>query len=97
MNMADPSPPFSIIRAIVRWFVDLAKMPGRIRVLADGAKAARDQRFPCPNCADGRLQNLTADIPGYSDTPLGTCSGCGAKFFIDLQEGKLLWPYKGGR
>jgi DNA-directed RNA polymerase subunit M/transcription elongation factor TFIIS len=74
------------------WFVDLAKMPSRIRQLADGMETARDPRPVCRNCGKGRVTNLKVKAPtaGYSNDVWGTCEACGFVWSVYGNAGEFL-------
>ena len=86
--MQPPHPPLGLLARVFGWFSDLAKAPGRIRVLAEQKAAESDPRRVCPSCGKGRIGDLTR-IANDANWCAGTCDACGKRFYVAQHGGEL--------
>lgn len=90
--MFEANPPLGLIGKALKWFADLAAMPGRLRALSESVQSDQDARPKCMSCGIGRVGDLSEVAPNsYPVVYQGTCNKCGKGWTL-TREGKLLRP-----
>jgi hypothetical protein len=76
--MSDIKPPLGWLFGLAKGAVDLWRLPGRVKRLAETAAAQNDPRPFCPTCGTGRIRAENTFLDGYNYAAIGPCEGCGA-------------------
>ena len=73
----ETAPPLGLIARVFGWFIDVFRMPTRVRAIAEVAAAERDVRPGCPACGTGRV-GVSERRNNASGRPMtfGRCGDC---------------------